>query len=192
MTSLLIHRSRQATRDEWVEALHASDDISDVRVAASAEELLARYRQRRPDVVLIGMELESPLEVLAHLRALDPGACVLVVGGGDRALRAAQVIASGARGFVRRDAVADQVAAVRTGVQMDQRTGDPGHRPALTERETQVLHGMSDGRSNLEIGREYFLSEDTIKTHARRLFRKLGANDRAEAVAIGFRMGILR
>jgi DNA-binding NarL/FixJ family response regulator len=64
-------------------------------------------------------------------------------------------------------------------------------RAPLTERERQVLHGMADGRSNAEIGRELFVSEDTVKTHARRLFRKLGARDRAHAVAVGFRSGVL-
>jgi DNA-binding NarL/FixJ family response regulator len=62
---------------------------------------------------------------------------------------------------------------------------------ALSMREMQVLTGMSQGKSNAQIGRELFLSEDTIKTHARRLFRKLGAKDRAEAVATGFRRGIM-
>jgi DNA-binding NarL/FixJ family response regulator len=63
--------------------------------------------------------------------------------------------------------------------------------PALTERELQVLRGMADGKSNAEIGRELFVSEDTVKTHARRLFRKLGARDRAHAVASGFRTGLV-
>jgi DNA-binding NarL/FixJ family response regulator len=62
----------------------------------------------------------------------------------------------------------------------------------LSMREMQVLTGMSQGKSNAQIGRELFLSEDTIKTHARRLFRKLGAKDRAEAVATGFRRGIMQ
>ena len=62
---------------------------------------------------------------------------------------------------------------------------------ALSMREMQVLTGMSQGKSNAQIGRELYLSEDTIKTHARRLFRKLGAKDRAEAVATGFRRGIM-
>jgi DNA-binding NarL/FixJ family response regulator len=64
-------------------------------------------------------------------------------------------------------------------------------RTALTERELQVLRGMADGKSNAEIGRELFVSEDTVKTHARRLFRKLGARDRAHAVAAGFRIGLV-
>ena len=69
--------------------------------------------------------------------------------------------------------------------------GRPTRSVALTERELQVLRGMADGRSNAEIGRELFVSEDTVKTHARRLFRKLGARDRAHAVAAGFRAGLV-
>jgi len=66
-----------------------------------------------------------------------------------------------------------------------------GRRPLLTERELQVLRGMAEGRSNAEIGRDLFVSEDTVKTHARRLFRKLGARDRAHAVAAAFRAGLV-
>jgi DNA-binding NarL/FixJ family response regulator len=61
----------------------------------------------------------------------------------------------------------------------------------LTERELQVLTGMSQGKSNNQIGRDLYLSEDTVKTHARRLFRKLGVRDRAQAVAHGFRRGLV-
>ncbi|MGS2613404.1 LuxR C-terminal-related transcriptional regulator [Micromonospora sp. LZ34] len=76
------------------------------------------------------------------------------------------------------------------------RRGAPGARSGrppvgLTERELQVLLGMAEGKSNAEIGRELFVSEDTVKTHARRLFRKLGARDRAHAVAAGFRAGLV-
>ncbi|MDO3702502.1 helix-turn-helix transcriptional regulator [Micromonospora sp. C28SCA-DRY-2] len=76
------------------------------------------------------------------------------------------------------------------------RRGAPANRSnrapvGLTERELQVLLGMAEGKSNAEIGRELFVSEDTVKTHARRLFRKLGARDRAHAVAAGFRAGLV-
>ena len=49
---------------------------------------------------------------------------------------------------------------------------------------------MSRGHSNILIGRGLFLSEDTVKTHAHRLFVKLGARDRAHAVALGLRAGL--
>ncbi len=67
----------------------------------------------------------------------------------------------------------------------------PPHPRALTDRELSVLRGMADGHSNLRIGADLDISEDTVKTHARRLFRKLGARDRAHAVALGFRAGVL-
>jgi DNA-binding NarL/FixJ family response regulator len=67
------------------------------------------------------------------------------------------------------------------------RTGQP-----LADRELQVLRGMSQGKTNGQIGQELYLSEDTVKTHARRLYRKLGAHDRAHAVDLGWRAGWLR
>lgn len=67
----------------------------------------------------------------------------------------------------------------------------PRRRVELTERELQVLRGMAEGKSNAEIGRDLYVSEDTVKTHARRLFRKLGARDRAHAVASAFRAGLV-
>lgn len=74
---------------------------------------------------------------------------------------------------------------------MDPPVAPDARTPTLTERELQVLRGMAEGKSNAEIGRELFVSEDTVKTHARRMFRKLGARDRAHAVASGFRSGLV-
>jgi DNA-binding NarL/FixJ family response regulator len=113
----------------------------------------------------------------------------------------ARAISSGARGYVAKDASREEVAATvamalassKSGADgRAQRVRPSGSPPALTEREQQVLDGMSRGKSNAEIGRELYLSEDTVKTHARRLFRKLAAADRAQAVALGFRWGFLR
>jgi DNA-binding NarL/FixJ family response regulator len=113
----------------------------------------------------------------------------------------ARAVSGGARGYVAKDASREEVAATVALALAAGREG-PGSRsarirpagapPALTEREQQVLDGMSRGKSNAEIGRELYLSEDTVKTHARRLFRKLAAADRAQAVALGFRWGFLR
>lgn len=70
--------------------------------------------------------------------------------------------------------------------------GEERLRPiGLTPREVEVLQGMARGRSNADIGRDLFLAEDTIKTHARHLFKKLEVGDRAHAVAVGYQRGIL-
>jgi DNA-binding CsgD family transcriptional regulator len=60
----------------------------------------------------------------------------------------------------------------------------------LTDRELQVLQ-LLPGRTNCDIGALLRLSEDTVKTHCRRLFNKLGAHDRAHAVSLGYQAGLL-
>ncbi|MFF0151274.1 response regulator transcription factor [Micromonospora sp. NPDC005203] len=96
----------------------------------------------------------------------------------------------------RGDDEAESATGESSADQADPARSAPNARPSrasigLTERELQVLLGMAEGKSNAEIGRELFVSEDTVKTHARRLFRKLGARDRAHAVAAGFRAGLV-
>jgi len=125
----------------------------------------------------------------------------MLTGAADRDV-VALAITGGARGFLHKNVSREELcAAVATALaepgdhaiipaaRLPEGVGDA---PDLTERELQVLQGMAAGRSNAEIGRELYLSEDTIKTHARRLFRKMGVNDRAQAVASGFRWGFVR
>jgi DNA-binding NarL/FixJ family response regulator len=69
---------------------------------------------------------------------------------------------------------------------------EPRPRVFLTARERQVLNGMARGQSNAEIGRELFLAEDTIKSYAKTLFRKLDAAGRNHAVALGYQHGYLK
>ena len=105
---------------------------------------------------------------------------------------------TGVRAAVHAGAAAASAGAVGTGSLAAHHAASGalarGGAPAveLTKRELEVLSGMSHGRSNAQIGADLYLSEDTVKTHARRLFRKLGAADRAQAVAIGLRQGIIR
>ncbi len=61
----------------------------------------------------------------------------------------------------------------------------------LTERELDVLRAMARGLSNAEIGEELFIGENTVKTHVGRVFAKLDARDRAQAVVLAFRAGLV-
>jgi len=63
--------------------------------------------------------------------------------------------------------------------------------PDLSDREYDVLCGMANGYTNGRIGRDMGISEDTVKTHIQRMFRKWGIHDRALAVSIGYRTGVL-
>jgi DNA-binding NarL/FixJ family response regulator len=74
-------------------------------------------------------------------------------------------------------------------VELQPASREVGQEP--TAREVQVLHLISDGLANREIGQQLFLSEETVKSHVRHLLAKLQARSRAHAVAIGFRRGLL-
>jgi DNA-binding CsgD family transcriptional regulator len=64
--------------------------------------------------------------------------------------------------------------------------------PALSVRQSEILTMIADGMSNAEIGGKLFVSEDTVKTHVRRMFKIIGAANRAQAVGIAYRLGLLR
>lgn len=65
-------------------------------------------------------------------------------------------------------------------------------RPDVTPRELEVLTLVAEGLSTREIGRRLWITEETVKTHIRRLHDRLGARTRAQAVAIAYQRGILR
>ncbi|WP_433032563.1 response regulator transcription factor [Actinomycetospora sp. CA-053990] len=141
-------------------------------------EAVRQVRRHAPEtpVLVVGEAPSAELDPLPERPAPDPGAATA------EDERAAWALRLGARGFLRAGDLADPSAL-------------PGARPAttdLSDREMDVLLGMTEGLSNAEIAAELVLAEDTVKTHARRLFRKLGAGDRADAVARGFRQGLLR
>ena len=71
-------------------------------------------------------------------------------------------------------------------------TEDAPRRPKVTPRELEVLELVADGLSTREIARRLWVTEETVKTHVRRLHDRLGARTRAHAVAIAYRSGILR
>lgn len=91
-------------------------------------------------------------------------------------------------------AVLDQPAAAVAGPASE---NPPMTRPlpapgeALTDREQQILEFISQGWSNPQIGREFYITEDTVKSHVRRLLAKLEASGRAHAVRRGFELGLL-
>jgi DNA-binding NarL/FixJ family response regulator len=138
------------------------------------------------------------IEAARRLVMRHPEAVIVMVTVAQDRDAVARAIATGARGFLTKDATREEItstvsfaleSAAWGSAQRRPRELLGGEPPALTERELQVLEGMSRGRSNGEIGKELFLSEDTVKTHARRLFRKIGAADRAQAAALGYRWG---
>lgn len=166
---------------------------------AGTTDAIRRLRAVAPTAAVV--LLAGPDDAVALDRALALGARGFLapdIGRAELAAVAAHVQAGPVLAATRAQGVPQPqlpVAADMAEPDWDGVEEPPAPAPALvelTKREVQVLVGMSNGRSNAQIGQELFLSEDTVKTHARRLFRKLGANDRAQAVAIGLRRGIIR
>lgn len=203
MATVLVCDDSPLARETLRRAVATVPGVTRVLSAASGEEVLARWPVERPSLVLMDVRMPGlgGTEATRRLIALHPEACVLMVTVAEDADGVARAIAAGARGYVVKDASREELAATLVQSLSDvagRRPLEPGAtptasgtQPTLTERELQVLTGMSRGRSNAEIGRELYLSEDTVKTHARRLFRKMGAADRAQAVAVGFRWGLV-
>ena len=204
MATVLVCDDSALVRETLHRALVTVPGVTRVVDAASGEEALARWPVERPSLVLMDVRMPGigGVEATRRLLSRHPDAVVVMVTVAEDAEGVARAVVGGARGYVVKDATREEMAATVVHALSDAlwRRTAPAPRaveggapaPALTEREMQVLTGMSRGRSNAEIGKELFLSEDTVKTHARRLFRKLGAADRAQAVAVGFRWGMVR
>ena len=194
VTSVLIVDDAPAVRDGLRRLVSTLPGVREVALASSGEEALSRYVMERPDLVLLDVRMPgmSGLECARRLLHSDPGVRIVMLTAGEDPQAVATAVANGAAGYISKDATKLEMALAIQHVGAD---GRPRSAPVvefhLSERETQVLHGMSRGLSNGEIGRELYLSEDTIKTHARRLFRKLHAADRAQAVAVGLRAGVI-
>ena len=208
MTTVLICDDHRIVREGLRQFVAAVPGVDKVETAASGEEVLARYPHEHPDLVLMDVRMPGlgGLEATRRLVQAHPEAKVIMLTAADDRDQVAAAVSSGARGYLLKDVSHEElcaaVAHALDGIDLVEpslrralstretvRSGPP--QAQLTERELQVLTGMSQGKSNSAIGRELYLSEDTVKTHARRLFRKLGVNDRAQAVALGFRRGLV-
>ena len=170
-----------------------------VEVATDVDDLVHRCSTERQDIAFVAVRArgECALPGIERMRRACPLTRVMAYGTRLDGAAMGRAVAAGAGGFVilepDRVAATPEIESIRVPAWPPagpQRRPLPGRAPltlTVTERELQILRGMTDGCSNLEIAKQLFVSEDTVKTHARRLFRKLGANDRAHAVALGMR-----
>lgn len=186
----------------------AFDRVGGFEVVAEAASLADARRaalHHVPDVVVIDVRLPdgSGLDMCRELRRLraDVGIVVLTMYAGDDQLFGA--LDAGASAFVPKDAPADDVvAAARHAASapgsftapnlsdaMRRRMSPSG--PQLSPREQEVLHLLAEGLGVAQIARRLFISESTAKTHIAKLYDKLGAGNRAQALMSALRLGLL-
>lgn len=184
-----------------------------VGVAADGEEAVALAASLDPDVVL--MDLRMPrcdgIEATRRLTAAGerPRVVVLTTYADDASVLGA--LRAGAKGYLTKDAGAEEIRAAITAVARGEAALDPAvqaqvisavtapEAPAagaelpdgLTPREVEVLALIADGLANTEIAERLVVSPATVKSHVNHLFAKIGARDRAQAVRYAYERGLV-
>jgi len=185
------------------------DGIELVATAADGEEALALAAEHNPDVVL--MDLRMPrmdgIEAIRRLAARGTSSIALTTYADDASVLGA--LRAGARGYLTKDAGAEEIRAAVEAVARGEAALDPAIQhhvlaavsapaePAaletpddLTPREIEVLQLIAEGLTNAEIAERLVVSAATVKSHVNHIFAKIGARDRAQAVVYAYANGI--
>ena len=194
--------------------LESTDDVVVVGEAADGREGVRLVRAERPDVALVDVRMPvlDGIEATAQLTAEVPGTRVLIVTTFEHDEYVFDALRAGASGFLlKRTAPEELIAAVRVVAAGDallspsvtRRLIEAFARPApraaadvaavgaLTEREQEVLVALASGESNAELARRLFISEETVRTHVKRVLHKLGLRDRAQVVVYAYESGLV-
>jgi len=182
--------------------VNAEPDMKLVAEATNGKEAIDAFRSHRPDVTL--MDLQMPgvdgLDAIHAIRQEFPEARIIVLttySGDTQVLRA---LRAGARGYILKGNVHEEllnsIRAVHAGqkrIPSDVAAELAIHSTddALTEREIDVLNLIAAGNGNKQIADRLSISEATVKARVTNILSKLGANDRAHAVTIGLKRGII-
>jgi DNA-binding NarL/FixJ family response regulator len=182
--------------------LSVSGDFEIVGVAESGRDVLRLARRLEPDVVLLDLRLPEVdgLKILDTLSRTDLNAKLVVLSGCDDAEVVELALRAGACAFItKRIDPHDLAAALRQA--LDQTLFQPFQpnplidngvaEPTLTERELAVLRAVAEGMSNKQIAERMCYAEQTVKLDLTHVYRKLGVSSRTEAMAVGYRNGLI-
>ena len=204
-TSVLLVDDHELIRNGLAGVFDLEPDMEIVGTAGSVTEALGSYERLQPRVVVADLHLGdgTGLDIIRAIRkqSQTTGLVVLTMHSGDDQIFAA--MEAGASGFVGKDAPSAEVvrAARHAAVAprsfvcaglvgaMMRRTSVTSAR--LSEREHQVLVLLADGLGAMAIGEQLFMSESTAKSHIARIYQKLGASNRAQALVTAMRVGLL-
>jgi DNA-binding NarL/FixJ family response regulator len=189
-------------REGIAAVLQGEPDMVLIGEATNGEEAVRSYRQHRPDVTLMDLQMPgiSGIEAITAIRSEFPGArfIVLTTYQGDvQALRALKAGASGylLKSMLRKDLL-ETIRIVDAGKrrippEIAAELADHVADDALSEREVDVLRRVAQGNSNKMIAGQLAISETTVKGHMKSILSKLGANDRTHAVTIALKRGFI-
>jgi two-component system NarL family response regulator len=199
---LLCVDDHRVVREGLSAMLGRQRDMEVVAQAATGEQAVELFRQHRPDVTLMDLQLPtmSGLDAIRAIRREDPGARIIVLTmyhGEEDIYRALQ---AGAATYLLKDAISDDLTTMVREVHAGNRPIPPNiaevlaaraAQPSLSAREVEVVRLIAQGLRNKEIATALHITEETAKVHVRRVFAKLNVNDRTAAVRIAMRRGII-
>ncbi|WP_444948424.1 response regulator transcription factor [Micromonospora ureilytica] len=186
--------------------------LNNVRAVFNEASALEAVRALPRATVLIDASGDLPIgDLVREVKNVDQE-CVVIVLGVKSTNQARAAIQNGAQGVIRHGWYSELELATRLLVSLmnNKPSADrpmltvgvpapPGRsfllspdRNVLSDREVRVLVGLAQGKSNAELARDLWISDQTIKTHVRRIFKKLGAKDRAHAVALAYQNGYFK
>ena len=188
---------------EGIAALLANQsDMQLVAEASNGREALDQFRQHRPDVTL--MDLQMPemdgVDAMLAICAEFPGARIIVLttyAGDALVLRA---LKAGARAYLIKSLLRKELLETIRLVHAGQKRIAPAVASGLAEhaaddalsfREVEVLKLIATGNANKMIAAQLSITEETVKGHVKNILAKLAANDRTHAVTIGLKRGII-
>jgi DNA-binding NarL/FixJ family response regulator len=204
-TTVLLVDDHELIRHGLRRAFERTEDFAVVGEASSIAEAMSEIERATPNVVIFDVRLPdgSGLDAARKAREAYPslGIVVLTMYSGDEQLFGA--LDSGASAFVTKDAPSeDVVAAARHAAAsprafmaadladaMKRRLSPSG--PQLSPREKEVLGLLADGLGVAQISKKLYISESTTKTHISKLYEKLGATNRAQALMTALRLGLI-
>lgn len=177
-------------------------DFQLVAEAANGRDAVEAFRVHRPDVTLmdLSMPVMGGVEAIAAIIAEFPDARIVALTTWEGDVDIRRALEAGARGYLLKDVVDEEVAtAIRQvhagrraiGSGVAERLAEFSPSVSLTDREVEVLAYMARGLSNKQIGAVLGRTEGTIKVHVLHILQKLEAADRTEAVTIGLQRGII-
>lgn len=205
-TSVLLVDDHDLIRQGLRRAFERTADFTVVGDAATIAEGNRLAAKTRPDVVVTDVRLPdgTGLELARELRSQDAelGIVVLTMYAGDEQLFAA--LEAGASAFVAKDAPSDDVVAAARHASVAPRSfsaqdlaGAMQRRltpsgPVLSPREREILALLAEGFGVTAIARRLYISESTAKTHISKVYEKLGAANRAQAIMKAVQAGLIR
>jgi two-component system nitrate/nitrite response regulator NarL len=204
---VLVADDHPAMRGALARLVREHDALELIGEVADGEQAIGMITQLRPDVALVDVRMPKlhGLGLLRRLRAEDCLVRVLLISGSDDSEIAHEAICLGAAGFLSKDSeeaeICDAIVAVADGRSvlspalqsgvLDLIRKRPGRAVELSGRERDLLELAAEGLPTVEIARRLHLSPNTVKTYWQRLYEKLGASDRASAIAEAIRRGLL-